>query len=314
MITLLHDTSSGTGAAHPAPSFILHEAGARQYHWSGEGLLSVKMFLGGTAHYDVGPGSFAADDERYLLLNHGRNYTITIDSARPIESFCVFFEPGLVRGAIGSANAATASLLDDPAYGHDPAPGRDREPAFFERTYRHDGLVSPVLWAMRDAHARDRRDGPALRELLHTLADRLVAAHALARAEADRLDALRPATRYELYRRLHRARDFAEAMHARPVTLDEIARAACLSPNHLLRTFRQAFGLTPNAYLTRIRLDRARRLIETTTLTIGEIVMLVGYESVGTFSSRFRRAFGVAPVQLRRRKGDIEEQGSDRSP
>src|SRR5919112_1897974 len=76
--------------------FILHERG-RRHHWEGVGLLSVKTFSHGRALYDSGPGLYSVDDSSYLILNDGQPYSITIDSERPVESFCIFFKPGFAE-------------------------------------------------------------------------------------------------------------------------------------------------------------------------------------------------------------------------
>ena len=138
---------------------------------------------------------------------------------------------------------------------------------------------------------------------------RLLSTHAAAAREAEALPALRAATREELYRRLHRARDYALASLERPLTLEELAGVACLSPNHFLRTFKQLFAVTPHQFLTARRLARARSLLAHTGRPVGEIAAAVGFESLGTFSWLFRRRVGLAPSEFRRRahKGDFRE-------
>ena len=72
--------------------------------------------------------------------------------------------------------------------------------------------------------------------------------------ELDAIPAMRAATREELYRRIHYAREYAAALFTTPITLDEMARVAGLSPNHLLRTFKQVFDQTPYQYVIAKRL------------------------------------------------------------
>src|SRR5262249_4986124 len=71
----------------------------------------------------------------------------------------------------------------------------------------------------------------------------------------------RPATRAEMYRRLHRARDFLESCFDQPLTVAGVARVASLSPFHFQRLFREAFGRTPMQYLQARRLAVAQRLL-----------------------------------------------------
>jgi AraC-like DNA-binding protein len=275
-------------------SFVLHER-ARRYTWTGMGSLSIKSFRGGRAVYEVGGGRYAVDDRTYLVLNQGTPYTIEFDADAPVESFCVFFEDGLADDVLRSLTAGTGRLLDE------PQPDASSL-QFFERTYPHDGLLSPALFRLRDDPDRAADDRLWLDERLRGLASRLLAAHELVRRETQRLHAERAGTREELYRRLHRARDYVEACYEEPLRLDQLASVACLSTNHFLRTFRQAFGRTPHQYLMERRLQRARELLSRTELAVTEVCLSVGFESLGSFSRLFRRRFGTSPVRIRARK------------
>jgi hypothetical protein len=70
-------------------SFILHQR-ARQHHWQGAGWLSIKSFVQGEALYKAEGGQIRLDDQRFLVLNDGQDYSIDIDAEQPVESFCVF--------------------------------------------------------------------------------------------------------------------------------------------------------------------------------------------------------------------------------
>ncbi|HMZ79543.1 MAG TPA: helix-turn-helix transcriptional regulator, partial [Acidobacteriota bacterium] len=86
-----------------------------------------------------------------------------------------------------------------------------------------------------------------------------------------------------------------------PLTLADIAQVACLSPNHLLRTFKQAFQMTPHQMLTSTRLEAAKRLLKTTHHSVTEICLMVGFESLGSFSWLFRNKVGCSPDTFRKK-------------
>jgi AraC family transcriptional regulator len=280
-----------------APSFILHET-ARRHYWQGEGLLSIKTFTGGRALYRVDSGWCALDDSRYLLLNHGQPYTIELKAETPVESFCLFFAQGLAADVQRSATTALSRLLDDPK----PAAPT---PAFFDRTYPHDAVLSPALRRLRAAWPQHADDAAWLDEALREVIHCLLAVQTDLETEVAQVPAARPATRVELYRRLHRARDYAAACFAGPLTLDDLARVAHLSPNHLLRTFRQVFGHSPHQYLTSLRLEQARRLLTTTAQPVAEVCVAVGFTSLASFTRLFRRRYGRPPATFRREPGDF---------
>src|SRR6516225_3959339 len=89
--------------------------------------------------------------------------------------------------------------------------------------------------------------------------------------------------------RLCRARDLIRDFLDQPVSLDDCAEEAGLSPWHALRAFRAAFGETPKEFHTRLRLDRAKRLLTTTSRSVTEVCFDVGFQSLGTFSTLFRK-------------------------
>lgn len=89
--------------------------------------------------------------------------------------------------------------------------------------------------------------------------------------------------------------------HADPLDLTALSHEARLSRFHFLRSFRATFGETPHAYLTRIRLERAKELLVSTDLPVTRVCLDVGFESLGSFSTLFARAEGAPPSAYRRR-------------
>jgi AraC-like DNA-binding protein len=102
-------------------------------------------------------------------------------------------------------------------------------------------------------------------------------------------------------RHLLRARDLADARYSEPLDVDRMARAAGLSRAHFSREFRQTFGESPHAYLLTRRLERAAALLRTTDNSVAEICLSVGLQSVGSFTTSFKRMFGISPTSYRAR-------------
>lgn len=87
---------------------------------------------------------------------------------------------------------------------------------------------------------------------------------------------------------------------ADPLGLDVLARAALLSPYHFNRVFRLVTGIPPGQFLTALRMAEAKQLLLTTRQRVTDICFAVGFESLGTFTTRFGQLVGVAPQELRR--------------
>jgi AraC-like DNA-binding protein len=100
---------------------------------------------------------------------------------------------------------------------------------------------------------------------------------------------------------LRRARDLADRHYAEPLELAVLAATAHVSKYHFTRCFAQTYGETPMRYLTRRRIERAQDLLRSANLTVTEVCMMVGFSSLGSFSSRFRELVGETPTRYRDR-------------
>lgn len=90
-----------------------------------------------------------------------------------------------------------------------------------------------------------------------------------------------------------------------PITIDDMARTAMFSKFHFSRMFQRVTGISPGRFLSALRLQEAKRLLLTSSLTVADISHLVGYNSIGTFSSRFRMSVGVSPTTYRQYDGFV---------
>jgi AraC-like DNA-binding protein len=100
---------------------------------------------------------------------------------------------------------------------------------------------------------------------------------------------------------LRQARDHADRHYAEPLDLQALASVAGLSKFHFQRLFAATYGLTPAAYLSQRRVERAQDLLRATNLTVTEVCLAVGFSSLGSFSSRFHELVGESPSEFQRR-------------
>jgi AraC-like DNA-binding protein len=254
--------------------------------------LSVKSVVRGAAYYTTPRGRYLVTEDAFLVLNGGQVYDLEFEGRGTTETLCPFFQPGFVEHVAHSLASPAGRQLDEIEA---DGPGAE----FCERLYPMQGAVASALHALRRGLATPEACGAWLEDQLYALAAGLVGIQRQVRREIDQFPGGRPATREELYRRLHRGRDFLACCYDRPVTVGEAARAARLSPSHFHRMFKAAFGTTPMQFLQQRRLAVARRLLTTTDLPVTTVGLAVGFESLGTFSWLFRKRFGLSPRQFR---------------
>jgi AraC-like DNA-binding protein len=106
----------------------------------------------------------------------------------------------------------------------------------------------------------------------------------------------------DVHERLWRARKYIDDCYDLPLDLAEISKQACLSRYHFLRLFRDTFDTTPHQYLIQRRIEKAKELLRLRSLSVTDVCFEVGFQSLGSFSSLFRKCVGHTPINFRRRE------------
>ena len=104
--------------------------------------------------------------------------------------------------------------------------------------------------------------------------------------------------------------DRVRAEPARPWTVAAMAREAAMSERSFLRRFTEATGTSPGAWLAAVRVEEARRLLETTAAPVEEVARLAGFGSTANLRHHFRRAAGLSPREHRERFGHLRAAGA----
>lgn len=102
-------------------------------------------------------------------------------------------------------------------------------------------------------------------------------------------------------RLLRRVRDRMDREHAQPLDVAALAAGVHMSPGHLSRLFKEAYGESPYSYLMTRRIERAMTLLRRGELSVTEVCFAVGCSSLGTFSTRFTELVGMPPSEYKER-------------
>lgn len=100
--------------------------------------------------------------------------------------------------------------------------------------------------------------------------------------------------------RLREVKAFIHEKFAQDLNLDALAEVAGMSKYHFCRTFRHSTGVTPYQYLLEVRIDRAKRLLQSSDEALGQISREVGFNSQSQFNRAFRKLTGTTPGIFRR--------------
>jgi AraC-like DNA-binding protein len=113
-----------------------------------------------------------------------------------------------------------------------------------------------------------------------------------------------------LYRRVVQAKLYIDKNYSEKIDLDNISDEAHFSKFHFIRLFKSIYGKTPHQYLTNVRIEKAKQLLEQGNV-VSAVCNLVGYDSLSTFSGLFSKTVGKSPNQyvsdFNQRKKNIQE-------
>jgi AraC-like DNA-binding protein len=167
---------------------------------------------------------------------------------------------------------------------------RKRSRPFFRQGVIHDALLAKTLGELHRAMEDESRD------LLEKESRLLMTLAQWIRRHAEDPPAVR-SIRGE-HHAVRSARDYIESHFQDAVSLEEIASISHLSAFHLIRVFQQEVGLCPHAYLTQVRIERARALI-LRGWTLARAAAETGFTDQSHLTRHFKRILGITPGQYR---------------
>ena len=95
------------------------------------------------------------------------------------------------------------------------------------------------------------------------------------------------------------AKDFIRQNYNREITLDDVSREVNITPYYFSKLFKEETGEGFIEYLTNIRIDKAKELLNNTNYTMKEICQMVGYTDPNYFSRTFKKNVGVTPTEYK---------------
>lgn len=107
------------------------------------------------------------------------------------------------------------------------------------------------------------------------------------------------------YKKICAGRDYLQEHFSDAFSLVEVAKHSNMSQYHFSRVFTKIFGESPNTFVARLRIEKAKKILITENVSITVVCERVGYSSVGSFSSLFNEKVGMPPTQYRRKLWDL---------
>lgn len=256
---------------------------------------SIKTVFSGSKSFSLGKRQLNLYPDNFLVINRGTSYSSKIDSSIPVANLSISFSPSFINDFNRAQNNTFKDLLDDPFHSNNMGDDVCRE-----TIYPFAGDMKYNIMHLKQHLEQGMPDDLLINEYLHhCLINYYKVYNKEVVGKSENLNFLNSSTKVEILKRLTLAKDYINSNFNKSVDLDDIARISCLSVNHLLRTFKQAYGQSPHQYLIKVRLDRAKYLLTNTIYTINEIVEIIGFECPSSFIRLFKSIYHTTPGKYR---------------
>jgi len=259
-------------------------------HPSGIGLLITGK---GNCNYYVNGTKNQVDQNKIFFVNRGSQLAVRITEKESAPALLFFHSrlPDLVQHSL---NYGEEVLLEKP---FDNLP---YDFSYLERIHVDENLYQTILSLIELGSSCSSFASLKADIVIRNLFEELLKENQDAYKRSQNIQAIKASTRLEIFKRVSLAKDWMEENYNADITLEDMASLATMNSQHFLRMFRQVYHITPHQYLIALKLKRAKHLLESTQLTINDICLSIGFESVFSFSILFKDRFGLAPSHFRK--------------
>ncbi|HWA34282.1 MAG TPA: AraC family transcriptional regulator [Cyclobacteriaceae bacterium] len=269
------------------PSVILNTRVRSTVRDNIRGPLSIFTNLSGTSYVTVDKKRAAVTPQTFFISNSQQHYTLEIDK-KPAETFNIHFGENFIEKALaGILQREDQLLLNEP--------NGVRDFGFYNKIVPASGGFQRIIASIQ----QEGSDRLYLDEKLFDLLSLLLNEQNSVKAMRERLPSLKASTKGEIMKRMVNATDYIYTYYDKNPSLDELAAVSCLSKFHFLRLFKIAYHQTPRQFITTLRIERAKTLLQKTVADVRSIGAEVGFKDSSSFSRAFYNQVGVYPSQFR---------------
>lgn len=272
---------------------IIHCLGKNIYYPTHWGPLSIKCAFGGKEYYQKDRCKYGVSEGNFLLLNEGTEYSSYIEAGQEVESLTINFNLKYQSEVARMVLSGNDKLVDDPFI------AANRGILLEEKLFSYTPAISALISKIKGLTDNFRDNTFLINETLYFLLEAILLTNAELLNEIKDIDAAKPSTRKEMYRRLNEVKDYIDSCFNEDITLDDLSKIALMSPFHLLRQFKKNYHITPHQYLINRRLDRAKNSMLCSNSSLTDICFMIGFRDISSFSKLFKRRFGLSPQQYR---------------
>lgn len=254
---------------------------------------AIKYVAEGTERYTLNDQSYHVSAGNYLLCNSTKQGHVEIESRKKVKGICINIIPELIQEAV-------ASLQRPDTFFPDAELGLYfSTPYFLENQFDASSTqVGKLLQYIEDAAGNNKTDPSNLSiEFFYSLSEKIIADQLPVFKQLQSLPGVKAVTKKELYKRISKGREFIDNTFLSPITIELVAKEACMSEYHFFRLFKKMMGVSPHQYILRKRLELGKELMQQ-QLPVSNVAIECGFTDIFSFSKSFKSYFGYSPSSL----------------
>lgn len=254
---------------------------------------SLKYVVDRCIYYKVGNKEHVVNEGNFLLGCKQPHVNAYFDSRKTVKSICIDICPATVAEAFTVLTAQNDHNFDNYLAGY------FKTPEFFETVCPVDAaqfgkklndLVAVIANGQAEKHIN--------KEWFLDLVEKIIFHEYGNYLALNGIRSVKLETRKEILRRLKTAKQYMDSEYLDIDEISEVATFCNMSEFHFFRSFKQAFGIAPYQYLLNRRLQTAKELIKSGSMSVTQIATHCNFPDIFTFSKAFKRQFNIAPSQF----------------
>jgi len=252
-----------------------------------------------------GPEYFWVDRQRhqvavgqYMVHLPGQEVLAEAQYARPVDGLCLFLSEQTLTEVYTAAKGTTELEIGNSKN----LPWNKNQ--FVLHKYSQGGhkLGKHIEFILHTLQLETLHPQVELDTLFYGVAEALVEQLFAVQTQLDQLPFAKNTTRQALYQRVSSAHGYVLDHFAEPLSLNALAQIACISPYHLLRLYKQIYGIPPHQHILQLRMEKARTMLSA-QYSCSEIAFELSFSDRRAFSRVFRKMVGVTPEVWRKGAG-----------
>ncbi len=252
--------------------------------------LMIIYFKNGAGELQWKDKRVKVDREKFIVTNPSIGWEYVNPKSRPIDVLCIVICEALRKQFHYFESTSTMQQLDNP-FGQVNIDSFFLEEPLGAAHYKSGKLLQRIHQFSNESafHLTDPEE--LSMNVLTSIYEDQYHGYALAK----RVQAKKPSTQLETFKRLLIAYEYIHDNISEPISLEELARVSLLSKFHLYDSFKNVYGQTPHQYINRLKVAKAKEYIQQGENSIGEVADLFGFNDICVFSKIFKKIYGNPP-------------------